>query len=54
MIDRDGKISSKKLDKKTLDTLKKMRESGSRQISKEEEKALKKNADEFDVSEFLG
>ena len=54
MIDRDGKISSKKLDKKTLDTLKKMRESGSRQISKEEEKVLKKNADEFDVSEFLG
>ena len=52
-MDRDGKISSKKLDKKTLDALKQMRDNGSRQISKEEEKALKKSAEEFDLSAFL-
>ena len=54
MIDRDGKVSSKNLDKNTLDTLKQLRENGSRQISKEEEKVLKECDQECDLSAFLG
>lgn len=53
MIDRDGNISSKNLDKTTLEALKQLRADGSRQISKEEEKVLKKCNQEFDVSPFL-
>jgi len=53
MIERDGNVSSSNLDKKTLEALKQMRESGSRQISKEEAKDLKKSAQDFDLAAFI-
>ena len=53
MVDRDGKTFKKSLDKKTMNALQEMRESGSRQIGAEEEKALKESANKTDISQFL-